>query len=180
MSDWPTSIWTPPTRGTNMSDAVTQTDILDEQNDEIVALQTSLGAGFAGCTNWTSYTPTLGVWTLGSGTQAGAWIKVNGIIWFYFTITFGAGMAGTAGSPTVALPANCHSGMQSMDTVSIALSDTGTSTHEGVGRLGSSTLTVLRSRPDTNILQSQAISSSLPFTWVSTDIIRGAGWYRAA
>jgi len=48
MADYPSSIWTPPTRGTNMSDPVTQTDILDEQNDEIVAMQTELGTAPSG------------------------------------------------------------------------------------------------------------------------------------
>lgn len=43
MADYSSSIWTPPVRGTNMSDSVTQTDILDAQNAEIVAMQTVMG-----------------------------------------------------------------------------------------------------------------------------------------
>jgi hypothetical protein len=48
MADYPASIWSPPTRGTNMSDPVTQTDILDEQNAELVAIETELGTAPSG------------------------------------------------------------------------------------------------------------------------------------
>ena len=43
MATYPDGIWSAPSRGTNMSDATTQTDILDAQNAEIIAMQNELG-----------------------------------------------------------------------------------------------------------------------------------------
>lgn len=43
MATFPGGIWSIPERGTNMSDATTQTDILDSQNEEILAIEQTLG-----------------------------------------------------------------------------------------------------------------------------------------
>lgn len=43
MATFPGGVWTIPTRGALMSDAVTQTDILDSQNEEILAIEQTLG-----------------------------------------------------------------------------------------------------------------------------------------
>ncbi len=47
MPDFPTSVWTPLVRGTNMSDAVTH-DIHDDVRDEVVAVETELGTNPSG------------------------------------------------------------------------------------------------------------------------------------
>jgi tetrahydromethanopterin S-methyltransferase subunit B len=48
MATWPSGIYTPLVRGTNLDDAVTHTDVHDGDVAEIVALEQSLGVGVKG------------------------------------------------------------------------------------------------------------------------------------
>ena len=127
----------------------------------------------------TSYTPTLTNITLGSGALACTKRRADGYCDVVISCTFGAGMA-VSGSPTFTLPHDAFS-VAALGATQANLIDTGTGTWIGqvfASAVGSVQVAAILASG--TYAQQWGITSTVPFTWVSTDAITFALRYRLA
>jgi hypothetical protein len=133
---------------------------------------------------WDSYTPTVGGagWALGNGTISGRWKKVGRVVTFSLQVTWGTtstfgGTALTLTAPTAAVSGNFY-------TFTGQASDTGTATYLLGCTLpgGSSTITpyTLGAAGTYLTTGSVGLTTSVPHTWASTDLITVNGVYEAS
>jgi hypothetical protein len=137
----------------------------------ITGAGTSLGA-------WTAYTPTLGGtgWALGNGTADAKYCQVGKIVIFRIRITFGSTSTFGAGALQVSLPVSTNAA--TLGNFVCQFRDQSTTTqYFGVSRLASATAVQIESI-GTNGFQS-GVTSSVPFTWENTDVLRIQGTYEA-
>lgn len=129
--------------------------------------------------SWTSYTPAIGGtgWSIGTtGSQAiGYYATVGKTVHFSAQLQFGTTGAtfGTA-QPTVSIPVT-HSANHL--TVGTALYYHSGTTYMGMWQIGSSGTTASLY---TGASPSANVSSTVPFTWATTDIIRVNGTYESS
>lgn len=187
MPTFPGGIWTPPSRGTNMSDATTHTDTHDAEQAEIVAIQTQLGANFGACVPWTGYTPALSGsgWAIGTGGSAaanGAYSVTNGTVDFYSQIRFGtSGANAGAVSPIVSLPVAAHADLGVMlDSIHVSIITNAGAHTAARGRILGSTFDVHVQTASGTYVSYAAASNSVPFAWAAGDRIFAVGRYRKA
>jgi hypothetical protein len=142
-------------------------------NGLITGTGTSLGA-------WTAYTPTLGGsgWAIGDGTAVGAYCQIGKVVAFRARITFGSTSTFGAGQPNISLPVtlrSAHGGVIGRTR----FVDTSLAANYGTDTLVASTTTVVFRTLGTNGLEALT-TSSVPFTWASTDLIDVNGVYEIA
>lgn len=124
---------------------------------------------------WTSYTPTLGVFTLGNGTITGRYVQFGKLVMGTVELTFGSTTTAATGLPTLTLPvtgvsAVCGSAGYFYDLSAGAQYITTTAlntTQIALGVVG------------TNGLRGNC-STTAPFTWATGDLIRATFAYEAA
>ena len=141
--------------------------------DEIV---TAAKLNAATARDWTTWTPTTGGITLGSGVIVARWSQVGNIAFCNFTFTLAAGSAITAGV-TVTGPVTGFGYGTALAPGTARLTDAGTASFTGAVIQNSTTVFEIRSvKADMADGQYEALSSTNPFTWTATDII-GASWF---
>jgi hypothetical protein len=119
---------------------------------------------------WIAYTPTLTNVTLGSGGTSAFFYQVVGKqVNVRGRITLGTTGALT-GVATFSLPINAITADQFWDGGAIMI-DGGATNYPGMVRVGTSTATVLAYTSNMSYVTSVNTSSSIPFTWASTDVI---------
>ena len=130
----------------------------------------------------TSFTPTLGVWTLGNGTATGYWTQLPDMVFFQLKITFGSTSSFTAGEPTITLPSTPSSTYNSSDTVRVTMRASLTD-NSGSGEiaavpynLSTNTIKLLYYNTATPVIGA-VLSSTTPMTWATSDSIRVGGFY---
>lgn len=135
--------------------------------------------------DWASYTPTLGAWAIGNGTMSGAYIQIDKVCWFYAEAYFGT-TSTYVGSPTITMPVNMETSQTHQDNIpnqiSVRCRDaTGSSVVRGCAQYNA-TGSVLLGIDDTSgsYATYAALSSTVPFTWATTDFVTVAGWFRVA
>lgn len=140
-----------------------------------------LAGGVAGMFGaWTSFTPTLTNITLGNGTLACRYQQIGKTIHVKFSFTMGSTSAmGTA--PNFTLPVTSVAPgptNQYMGTVRLG-GVTGTS--PGAMLWSSTTLGAFVTQDaNSTLARETAITSTVPFTWATGDVIAGSGTYEAA
>lgn len=140
------------------------------------AIPVELGLAFGA---WTSYTPTLGAWTLGSGTTSGSYARIDKLVFFRAMFTFGAGSAAASSIPTLTLPVTASAGMNLLSSMAWGtLYDAASSTYQATCRLVSTT-TVGFLLIGSNGLHTTP-SATTPFTWGTGDSLLAYGFYEAA
>lgn len=125
---------------------------------------------------WTSFTPTLGGsgWAAGSGASlTGEYKRIGNIVHFRINLTFGSGMTAGSSSPTFALPFTADWDVWTANAVAY---DSSTGFYYEIPALGGTT-TISPRRGATSY---GGISSTVPFTWASSDRIVINGTYEAA
>lgn len=125
---------------------------------------------------WTSFTPTLGGsgWAAGSGASlTGEYKRIGNIVHFRINLTFGTGMTAGSNSPTFALPFTADWDVWTANAVCY---DSSTGFYYEIPALGGTT-TISPRRGATSY---GGISSTVPFTWASSDRIVINGTYEAA
>lgn len=125
---------------------------------------------------WTSYTPSLTNGTLGNGTVSGSYVQQGKLVAFRAQFTLGSTSAVT-GSLGIGLPVAAASGVQLCHAL---LVDTGTATYVGYAELSSSNASLRAQNAAGTYLTASTLSSSIPHTWASTDIVYVNGVYEAS
>ena len=130
---------------------------------------------------WTSYTPTLTGFTLGSGTVSGAYCRVQKFLALRFLFTFGSGSAAASAAPTFSLPSGMtiSTGIPTLTQVGWGtFFDTGTATYSAIPRVVS-TSTIGLYISGTNGIHTTPSTTS-PFTWTTGDVVEGICMVEAA
>ena len=122
--------------------------------------------------DWAAYTPTNTSITVGNGTQTARWVRINNTVIVNYVLTLGSTSA-IGASPRVGMPIISANS----DAVpSIRYTDASASTHAGgLGVLvaGAANIALLSST-------GANLSSTVPFTWATSDAIRLSITYETA
>jgi hypothetical protein len=124
---------------------------------------------------WTSFTSTTTNITLGNGTLTSAYRQFGKSVDFRIKLTFGSTSAIT-GAPTFTLPVSATAARTVNAPALMYDSSEATATAYKVGMSFNSTVNALLVRSDA----SAAISSTVPFTWATSDELVITGTYEAA
>jgi hypothetical protein len=146
-------------------------------NDAIEAIETVL---VNGVNAWTSFTPTWSGLTVGNGVyNVSKYSLLGKIANVSITFTLGSTSAIT-GAVNLIVPANLErKDVAALPNAALQLNDTGTAGYVGTLRNDASSATTFSVRyMDTNNV-GQTLSATIPFTWVTGDIIRIAMTYEA-
>jgi hypothetical protein len=171
------------------TDAVTTAKIADsnvttikiaDANVTVDKMAATMGAGTAGTGAWDSWTPTLSGITIGNGTVVAKYIQIGKTVIAAFTFTFGS--SSTMGTGIVSLPvtASANYTVTKNDLGSAVMDDAGTN-YIGIVRLETTTTV----RPIVGVanatyLSGAGLSSSVPMTWATGDILTWTITYEAA
>jgi hypothetical protein len=134
----------------------------------------------------TTYTPALGGagWSLGNGTATGRYSISDGWVHFGAVITFGSTSAYAATQPTISLPqtaiTDANTGAPSRALINAVLFDATGASHVGRGLLAATTVTPLVGAVSGSFIIDNNVSSTVPFTWTTSDIMTVAGSYELA
>jgi hypothetical protein len=184
-STYPTSLdsFTNPSASsllTSPSHAQQHSDI----NDAMEAVQTKLAIGNTVIGTYTAYTPTFLNVTIGNGTVSGAYAQVNDFIHVYGSLTFGSTTAFTS-IVSLDLPVNIATD-QAVDTMGFGLiqcRDVSTGLfYVGGNRHNGSASSVFLGSFGANIGNAylNILTSTVPFTWATTDVLTWNLYYRGA
>jgi len=136
------------------------------------AIDASVGTGLLA---WQTYSPVLtGGWTTGTGTFDARYAKLGKIVIVYFQFTVGNGTKGT--SFTFSLPVT---GRATTGSFSPARLSRG-ATYYGVCSVGTTTAVLSTFDSSTTYLSTAAVSSSIPGTWTTGDVMTTLFTYEAA
>lgn len=133
---------------------------------------TSLGA-------WTSYTPTLGGFAIGDGTAAGAYCKIGKTVIFRARIVMGASST-FGGIPTVTIPENAKTGFGGFNFISYFKDASTTKLYPALADPATGLVTLYGLDSSGTYLVMNTTSSTVPFTWTTSDEIRVFGTYEVA
>ena len=160
--------WTPPTNFAAEEEVAS-----DKLNDEHVGNLLHIFALIGSEAAWTSYTPSDSNITVGNGTRTASYLKMGRTVFFRWRLVFGTTTALSALAASVGLPAAAAIGQVGAATYQ----DTGSGVHIGLVAISGS-LGVLQQDDPTS--GGGAVTSSLPFSWTTGDIITVTGMYESA
>jgi hypothetical protein len=134
---------------------------------------------------WTSYTPTLTNITLGNGTRTGRYLQIGKTIDFQVKITFGSTTSITATNANITLPVTAQAGNW-VSTDAGGYDDSANlwyplaiMTAAGGGG-ASTTAFIIKTWPNPAGANLVTINATVPFTWITNDILVASGRYEAA
>lgn len=159
MAAWTTTPTTA-TAGASITAALWNSDVRDFGN--------AFGA-------WTSYTPTLGVFTAGNGTATGAYMQVGKLVVFRAKFVLGSTSAAASGAPTLTLPVTATGDIVTLEG---QFYDSSGTAWYGAGTIFTSTAVALAVRGTNDVYAN--CSTTSPFTWATGDSLRVGGVYEAA
>jgi hypothetical protein len=157
-------------------------------NDAMEAVQTKLAIGNTVIGTYTAYTPTwtFGV-TTGNGTFSSAYATVNKLTHYYGTFTFGSTSAITSGLVTISLPTTPHasitySSFPGFNSSQVCFYDTSAFlTLYGNAQINSATgARIYVNLANQTYSRLEVLSSTVPFTWATGDLIQWNMTYRTA
>jgi hypothetical protein len=127
--------------------------------------------------SWTSWTPTLTNITVGDGTRVSVYQQIGKTVRWRFKLTFGSTSSFGAG-PTFTLPVTAHAnytvgvtaGNVSGYDASLVQKYAGMAFYDASGRIFAAN----QASPIS------AFSSTVPFTWTTSDVFAAEGFYEAA
>jgi hypothetical protein len=128
---------------------------------------------------WTSYTPTITGVTAGNATVAASYIELNQIVFFQVRWIFGSTSAVT-GPVTITYPVTANNLYQAAAGVNVYLEDSSAAA-DFVGVAYPDTTArfeVRAANASTTYLGATALTSAIPFTWATGDVILASGFYR--
>ena len=127
---------------------------------------------------WDSYTPTIGGtgWALGNGTITGLWKKVGRVNFVRFGVTWGTTSTFGAGQLTISLPNTVNA---STHCIVEAVDAGGPSFFPLVAFCSGTTAAMFAMLASGTYVSQSSVTSTIPFTWVNTDVIRGLVIYES-
>ena len=145
-------------------------------------IDTSVGTGLLA---WQAYTPVLSGtgWAIGNGTRTGYYVKLGKIVHFQIRIVFGSTSTFGAGArPELTLPVTAATVSSNIDFVTnVAYFDNSASSrYLGGCDFTTTTVDLFSWGSAAAYVTSFGTTSTVPFTWASTDVIYVAGTYEAA
>ena len=188
-SNYPTSldVFTNPI-ATNPLTAPNHAQQHSDINDAVEALQAKVAIGNTVLGTYTAYTP---IWdagiTIGNGTFSSAYCRVNNLVHYYGTFTFGSTTVVASNNWILRTPITAETsftrpfpgfnvGMIGFYDVSASLALYGTTAFQSVGsQIRIHTTTVSGTYPQLGVP-----TSTVPFTWAVGDLVQWNFTYRAA
>ena len=139
-----------------------------------------IGAG----ASWAAWTPTWTNLTVGNATQTARYSQSGKTVFFSLKLVLGS-TSSVASSPNFTWPVAAASQTAAeLALVQVSYLDAGTAIYLGAADVRGRSTTVCRINAPSGTVQLQeqdrAVSSTVPFTWVSTDTIWVSGMYEAA
>ena len=150
--------------------------------------QVLTAAQFNSIGNWTSYTPTWGNITLGSGgaaaTSSAKYAEVNGVVFISGSLTFGSGTSIT-GNVSMTLPVTANDLNTAANGVLFTYLDASTTVHyEGRARRNSTSAVYAyvyyAASTYVSLVDISDNTKPFPATWTTGDVISFTGVYEAA
>ncbi|MCR4307786.1 MAG: hypothetical protein NUV80_04435 [Candidatus Berkelbacteria bacterium] len=138
---------------------------------------------------WTAWTPTFVNWTIGTGGSAGTtafYQKIGRVVNYYLISTLGSSGASVGGDVTFTLPvaakASLTSGTGVLPIGRARFEDNAITNYAGEVYINSAgtTGTLYVHNSNGSYVSSQALSSTIPFSWAAGDVIFASGTYEAA
>ena len=128
---------------------------------------------------WTSYTPTLGVWTLNNGTITGKYRLIGKTLDLRIYFTVGSTTVTTAATPTFSLPGGVTAVAGNPENVLIARAydDSAAANYSGTAYVPAGATTVQFTHLSGN---TATITSTVPFTWAQNDDLTLVGTVEVA
>lgn len=133
-------------------------------------------------TRWLTYTPSWTGITVGNGTQASAYVLSGKTTNVRMLLTFGS-TTSVSGGTSFSLPISCDSGYSPIHHVGIGRCQdaSGADCTAALGLISTTACTVVIANVAAGTYTQEVdISSTVPFTWTTTDAIKGAITYQAA
>lgn len=126
---------------------------------------------------WTTYTPT--ITGVAGGTTTGRYIELNEIVFFQVRWVFGTSVTGPV---TITYPVTADNLYQAASNVNVYLEDSSAATDfMGVAYPDTTARFEVRvANASTTYLTTTALTSAIPMTWASGDVILAGGFYRKA
>jgi hypothetical protein len=168
---------------TNAANIAELTSDLTDLGDEVEVLQAQMVTANADIdalqdliTSWTTYTPSISVWSVGSspGVITGAYAEVGGVVHFRIAIVFGPSSTFNASPPRISLPVPMAAGA---DAARLAISCIYRDSSEADTRYGRLIQVTDQVLSCAVYIVTANLSSTVPHTWVAGDTINIAGWY---
>lgn len=170
------------TSGTRPSDPYRGQQIFETDTDKFVSRSiTDAWIESIPLGQWTSWSPTLTNITVGAGSSTFRYHKVGRKVDYKFRIVFGAGMA-ISDPPRISLPFTPAADYVAEYPIShyINLLDTGTRAFVGTAQIYNGTDLFLRFIDASGAAAAWTnVGTTVPFTWVSGDVIMGHGTYES-
>ena len=156
-------------------------------NDAVEALEAKVAVGATTLGTYTAYTPTISALTLGDGTLTSSYCRVNNFVHYFGKVAIGNTTAFLGGSFTITLPVNSDSTIAATNGTSFGLftfrDSSAATNYYGVGRVGagSASLIFVEAFNASGTYSSGTnITSTVPMTWASTDVLSWNLYYKAA
>lgn len=162
-----------------------QTSVSNQFTADRSRLSTLEAANTAlGRVSWTSYTPTYTNLTVGNGTVVAAYARVNNTVFVRFKITFGSTTSITVGGLAISVPVNINSAYTTAAGGNVGFgnaTDTGVASYAlQVRPESTSTVRPLAQNASGTYLTTVGVSSSVPHTWGTGDVLEFQLIYQAA
>ena len=126
---------------------------------------------------WDSFTVTLTNVSIGNGTATGFYKKIGRTVVYRVLVTFGS-TTSVSGSITIGLPVT---GTASQGVHNVFMTDdSAAATYPGVVSPNTTSAVIRAINTSATYATQTATSSSIPFTWATSDVIRLTGVYEAA
>ncbi|PIP30752.1 hypothetical protein COZ22_01795 [bacterium (Candidatus Howlettbacteria) CG_4_10_14_3_um_filter_37_10] len=130
---------------------------------------------------WQSWAPNWTNFTVGNGTVVAKYIQIGKTVHFKIKVTLGS-TSSVSGAITFSLPTDSHAdyGTSGFNIGVSRMNDTGTSSYPGeVTILTASTAKIFPTVAGGTYTSNSDTSSTVPYTWVATDIFTAVGTYEA-
>jgi hypothetical protein len=147
-------------------------------NDLLLTADSTQSTGLNYTGTWTTWTPTWTGLTVGNGTVVARYCKIGKVCHVFLKLTFGTTTLITAGKPYFTTPIT-----PSQDNMNapIWITDTGVGEYIGTGQVSSAGVVYLLAQGASGTyVSAAAISSTVPFTWGSTDSLTLNFYYEVA
>lgn len=157
------AVWTTAVKNWATGAMVTEADL----DGQLADFANAFGA-------WTSYTPTLGTWTVGNATVVAAYTQVQKTVLVRGYITFGSTSVFTASQPTLTYPVTPTGYLASASSfLTVMAFDTSAGNSYPLSHMHAGSTWQPRSG-------SAAVTSTAPFTWATGDSLAWSGTYEAS
>lgn len=143
-------------------------------NDQVLVAASGETTGLKWATlgAWTTYTPTWTNLTVGNATQSFAYLKINNLGFIQGELTFGSTTSITASNPRFTLPSGWTNEYQPLSSF-IDYLDAGVTNYDGwLNRWDNDELLPMVGLTGGTYYQGQGLSSTVPMTWGTSDVMK--------